>query len=58
MLKISAYDKVVQLVTYDNTEVKPPQEEPTHRVHMSVKKHIIFFRVLNSMDKIEENWSS
>ena len=25
--KISAYDRVVQLVTHDNSEVKPPQEE-------------------------------
>ena len=25
--KISAYDRVVQLVTNDNTEVKAPQEE-------------------------------
>ena len=35
-LKISAYDKGVQLVTNDNKEVKPPQEEPNKRVHMSV----------------------
>ena len=34
--KISAYDRVVQLVTNDIPEVKPPQEEQKKRVHMSV----------------------
>ena len=35
--KISAYDRVVQLVTHDNTEVvKAPQEEQKRKVHMSV----------------------
>ena len=33
-VKISAYDKVVQLVTKDNTGVKPPKEEQK-KVHMS-----------------------
>jgi len=35
-VKISAYDKVVQLVTNDNEEVKPPQEEAKTKIHMSV----------------------
>ena len=35
-LNMSAYDKVVQLVTNENTEIKPPQEEPTKSIHMSV----------------------
>ena len=35
-VKISAYDKVVQLVTNHNTGVKPPQERQHKRVHMSV----------------------
>ena len=34
--KISAYDRVVQLVTIDNSEVKPPQEEQQTIVHISV----------------------
>lgn len=34
--KISAYDRVVQLVTNDNSEVKPPQEELKKKVHMIV----------------------
>jgi hypothetical protein len=34
--KISAYDRVVQLVTNDSSEIKPPQEEQKKRVHMSV----------------------
>ena len=34
--KISAYDRVVQLVTNDNSEVKPPQEEQQQIVHISV----------------------
>ena len=34
--KISAYDRVVQLVTNDNSEVKPPQEEQKHIVHIRV----------------------
>ena len=35
-VNISAYDNVVQLVTNDNTEVKPPKEEPKNIVHISV----------------------
>ena len=35
-VKISADNKVVQVVTNNSTEVKPPQEEPHTRVHMSV----------------------
>ena len=35
-VELSTYDKIVQLVTNDNPEVKPPQEEPNNRVHMSV----------------------
>ena len=35
-VKISAYDKNVQLITNDNPEVKSPQDEPTQRIHMSV----------------------
>ena len=35
-VKKSAYYKVVQLVTHDITEVKPPKEEPTKRVHTCV----------------------
>ena len=29
--KISAYDKPAQRITNDNTEVKPPQEEPNKK---------------------------
>ena len=32
-VKLSAYDKIVQLVTHDNPEVKPPQEESVGRAH-------------------------
>ena len=42
-VKISAYDKVVQLVTHDNKEIKPPQEEPKQRVHMSVQNTFFVF---------------
>ena len=35
-VKISAYDKVVQLVTNNNKEVKPLQEEANKNLHMSV----------------------
>ena len=44
--KVSAYDRVVQLVTHDNIEVvKAPQEEQTRKVHMSVwkQKHTYLF---------------
>ena len=42
-VKISAHDKAVELVTHDHKEVKPPQGEPTKRVHMSVWKCSSFF---------------
>ena len=35
-VKISAYDKIVQLVTHDNPEANSPQGEPQEKVHMSV----------------------
>ena len=35
--KISAYDRVVQSVTNDNSEVKPPQEEQQ-------KEYILVFK--------------
>ena len=34
-VNISAYDKIVQLVTNNNTEIKPQQEQQ-RQVHMSV----------------------
>ena len=34
--KVSAYERVVQLVTNDNTEVKQQTEEPKKKVHMRV----------------------
>ena len=35
-VKISAYDKIVQLVTNNNTGVKQQQEEQNKQVHLSV----------------------
>ena len=39
---MSAYDKVVQVVTNDNTEVKPPQEEQSKK-HIWVFENIVIF---------------
>ena len=36
-VKISAYDKTVQLVTHANTEIKPPQEEPPQKTYACLK---------------------
>ena len=41
-VKISAYDKVVQLITNDNKEVKPPQEEAkTKSTYECLNKHFV-----------------
>ena len=43
MNKISAYDKVVQLVTNDNKEVKPLQEEKHKKsTYECLSKHCFF----------------
>ena len=41
-VKISAYDKLVQVVTNDNTEAKPPQEEQKTSTYECLKTQLLF----------------
>ena len=41
-IKMNAYDRVVQIVTNDNNEIKP-EEEATKQAHMIMLMIILFF---------------